>query len=314
MSRTLWIVASLMALGGVAMAETGLDSQFFPGLAERTDAEVRLAGLARLYPQRVLDAPPETENPRAGQAPLVEELSRGIVYIRIYDLDTSEEAFHEHIDTVALIIDARFLWTPVDQLRATWLWKWFGPDAPRTQWVGEGQPSPQEQSATGPRAEVVSGETPVTREPPVIFLVNGRTRGGIEAWLAALQSDGRVVAIGHPTAGATGRYRPAHSAEGYWVVTGDIRAEDGESLLGEGLMPEVRIRVSAEADARAWERVEQGIDIPAVLNLPWSEPEGSGGSTETASRKPTLPAHDAVLQRAVDIAVARQLLGEVATP
>lgn len=275
---------------------------FFPGLEARTEQDVYLQGLVRLYPGRLLDEEPESLSPAASREPLVEELPGKIAYVRVYDLAKALPALEASGAEPALIWDFRYLATPVTSeavaglTQATRLLGAEGLSAASSGGQGGNEALAQSRAAIG----------------PVIVLVNHRTRGGVEAALDALQRAGTVMTVGTRTAGMTGAYRPLEGQSGYWIIEDELLAVGGDSLLGHGLKPKSLVDVTPEADFLGYQLIESGQSPEAILRLelpgrqraPRSEEEGD--SVESNQR----PA-DPVLQRAVEIIVALRVLGRL---
>lgn len=281
--------------------------EFFPRLEQQNPERVFFEGLVTLYPGRVLNHSPEILRPAAKREPLVEILPRGIRYVRVYDLEQSLQILAESTDSPALIWDFRYLYAPyaVSKSLLTMMAPiGFEPPA-KLQKVGHFSDGHSRTSGPGPGPIEPDGATRVNY--PAIVLVNAQTRGPVEAALDALQRNQAIMTIGTHTAGLTGSYKPAPHVEGFWVIQGEVRASGGPSLLGAGLSPEVSVNVSPEADFVGYQLLETGYDAADVLKI--ELPDVDTGADDEAEE--ALRPGDPVMQRAVEIIIALQVLGKL---
>lgn len=276
-----------------------LKEEFFPGLEELPLETIVWAGLARLYPGTLLEAPPQPEYRPETAEPIVAVLPGEIRYVRVRDLQTALPELKKWADEPTLIIDLRFVYGdyPIS-LEFASIWTARADEQVEAVGTIEVQANPPESSAIVRRQ----------RAEPVIILVNKRTAGALEAFVDALQSSGRCVAVGTPTAGMTGSYRQLDNPTGYWIVQGEWMARGGESLLSKGMQPEVMVSVSAEADYQAYQRAPRGVPLERTLRGDWPLQGLSGANGETADNA---LGHDRILQRAFEIIVALQILGKL---
>jgi len=240
------------------------------------------------------------------KADAIEELPRGITYLRIYDLQSGLPKMTESTRSPALIWDFRYLAGNYPQSREL-LEVMAEPGAaqlPSLQTVGnfktpQGDP-PEE-----------ANEPAQARRPgqPVIVLVNQRTRGPVEAALDALQATGSILTVGTRTAGMTGSYQAAPCTQGFWVIDGEILAAEGASLLGRGLTPEIAVAVTPEADFVGYQLLETGYATADILKLELPSTETGAEPNEEGTLRPS----DPILQRAVEIVIALQVLGKLPT-
>lgn len=303
-----WTAEAFELPDAVSAANSALfPSIFFPEIDQLPPETIYLAGLARLYPGRVIEHAPENfaaPGTRSLRAPLIEELPRGITYLRIYDLQSGLPQMAKSTRSPALIWDFRYLAGNYPQSREL-LEVMAEPGAaqrPSLQTVGnfktpQGDP-PQEAS-----------EPAQARRPgqPVIVLVNQRTRGPVEAALDALQATGSILTVGTRTAGMTGSYQAAPGTQGFWVIDGEIQAAEGASLLGRGLTPEIAVAVTPEADFVGYQLLETGYATADILKLELPSSETGAEPNEEGTLRPS----DPVLQRAVEIVIALQVLGKL---
>jgi hypothetical protein len=253
-----------------------------PGeFAEHSQRELVWRGLASLYPEKVLTAPPVVFTGHSPAPPLEAELPRGVTYLRLYDPALAVEALEAVQNPQKLILDLRYCATP----------------AP---------------------ASFVTLVEELGQTHPLIVLVNRRTAGQLEVQLADLQAAKKILTVGTPTAGQTGQYMPIPGLEGFYVLTEETLTADGNSLLGKGLTPSVAVDTTPQADYLAYNLVERGTSVAAVLQMQVAAPtapattpnDAATGVNEQKSSATTadLPL-DATLQRGIDVIVALQVMG-----
>lgn len=273
----------------VVLEEETFSRVWFSG--EEPLDEIVLHGLAQRYPDRLTQTPPP--NPENGQkrSPAVEELPRGIAYARVYQLPALGEIPDAAWQTPALILDFRFLESGPDTKASADLLAMLGLEP------GE---------ANYPQGVALPDEDAVQRRSdgahPAVVLVNSSTTGPVEAALDALQRAGRILAIGLPTAGRTGRYRELAAHPGWYVIEAESKVP-GHSLLGEGMEPEIVVGVTPEDDYRGFFVYEKGGALSAMVDFV----AGSVDPEDGADKAPT----DPILQRAVQVILALQALGEL---
>jgi hypothetical protein len=272
-----------------------VDPALFPGLDKIPPADLELAGLAALYPGRLLHEPPATTDPsNPNRLPYSRDISHSLTYLRIYDLASAQAKLADALTHPTVILDLRYLTSsPADaEAFADTLAKAGLPSAP-VKALGD-LPVP----AALPT--LPAGNTTPPAPPLVLALVNHQTSGPLEAWLAAFQAADSVLAIGSPTAGQPGIYRPVQSSPTYYILVGELQPSTG-SLVGPGLQPRFAVDVTPEQNYRAYVELERGADLPSLLTP-------AHAASVTPSTDDTT---DLVLQRAVDIVAALQLLGRV---
>lgn len=273
--------------------------EFFPDISEQSPEKIFLEGMVTLYPGRILDKAPESSNATPIREPLTEALPRGITYMRVYDFESAEEQIKENIEIPALIIDLRYLHG--DYVSAVSFLSLLG--MPNELQIEGKYNIPKFASSDLSKPE---------RHHPVIILVNHRTRGAIEAALESLQIAGKIMTVGTHTAGATGSYEPVPSIEGFWVITGSVQSSNGSSLLGVGLTPDVPVSVTPEEDFTGYQLIESGSSAESILRseLPTLDP-ASDDSDNSDDNSNGLKPVDHIMQRAVDIIIALQILGKL---
>lgn len=249
--------------------------------AEHSQRELVWRGLAALYPEKVLTAPPVTFTGHSPAPPLQAELPRGVTYLRLYDPALAVEALEAVKNPQKLILDLRYCATP----------------AP---------------------ASFVTLVEELGQQHPLIVLVNGRTAGQLEVQLADLQAAKKILTVGTPTAGQTGTYAPVPGLDGFYVLKEETLTADGNSLLGKGLTPSVAVETTPQADYLAYNLVERGTAVTAVLQMQAAAPpapvppldEDATGANEEKSPAPATDRPlDAILQRGLDVIVALQVMG-----
>ncbi|HTB63200.1 MAG TPA: hypothetical protein VK737_06390 [Opitutales bacterium] len=298
----------------------------FPDADQHDATEIQLAGLAELYPGRILHQAPITlRTGSVGLPPFEQSLPRGVTYLRVYDLAVSEAKLTETLTNPLVIIDLRYVTAdaPTAEAFADTLAK-TGLDSAPVHGLGEVK-DPAD----------LPPPTSADKAPPlVLVLVNKQTSGPLEAWLAAFQAKQSVLAVGTTTAGQPGSYFPSTNHTDFFIISGELVPDSG-SVVGSGLKPQFSVEVTPEQDYLAYQKAESNRDVSALLRqyrtlaaTPAPAPvTASGTVAQTAS--PALPATtapattpaaasvsttseevgDLVLQRAVDVVAALQVLG-----
>jgi hypothetical protein len=316
MPLPVFLAAALLAL------PPGVDPTLLPGADTRDPDEIELAGLAALYPGSILHHPPQDlQVANLGRFPKSVELLRNalnIYYVRVYDLKSSKSQLADALaSNPLLIIDFRYVVAEApdaedfaDALARAGLAS--GP----VHAVGAG-------SSIHEPADLPAPVNPDKPAPLVLVLVNGQTAGPLEAWLAAFQEKESVLAVGRPTAGQPGVYQPAPGHQDYYIISGELQPESG-SVAGTGLLPRFEVDVTPEQNKLAYDRVESGTDVSAMLrrdhvtaaaaaNAQTPAPANGTAAPGTTPASPAAAsdAGDPVLQRAVDVVAALQVLGRV---
>lgn len=281
------------------------DKAFFPELSKEAPEQIFLEGMVALYPGRVLNEAPENSINKSSRNPLIESLPRGITYIRVYDIEKARQTLIENIKNPALIWDFRFL--EGDYADALMLLQLF-PEIPDPNQLittkGKYTISEIDQvQANGHQSDTI-------RDHPVLILINQKTRGAIEAAIEALQGDEKVMTVGTESAGATGSYKPVPGVKGFWVIEGEVQPNNGVSLLGIGVQPTVPVHVTPGEDFTGYQLIESGSSASTLLRteLPnLDEGLDEHSSDDNNGLRPV----DRILQRAVDIIIALQVLGKL---
>lgn len=308
----------MLALTLIALAALPLppetNPELFPGAEQYSAAEVELAGMMALFPGHILHGPPRANDPaNTGRPPKMAQLPRDVYYLRIYDLAASLPQIEQCLNQQLVILDFRYVTADAASSEAfAGLLAKAGLASAPLQGIGtikEPEPLP------APKTENKDHSPPV-----VLALVNGQTSGPLEAWLEVFQEKESVLAVGQPTAGQPGKYEKYDSQPGYYIITGELRPESG-SLTGVGVKPRFLVEVTPQQNDVAYFTVERGtVDISNMLRhertATTAAPAAATGNATSAppatqSVTVTTEATDLVLQRAVDVVAALQVLGRV---
>lgn len=292
MLKTALLIA--LALSPAAQAVVELSPDFFPGLDQHDDAQIRLHGLAALFPGRVLFEAPRLTPPSARtEAARIEDLPREIKYIRVYRLDEATAAIRQHGDAPSLILDFRYVRSPHT-----------GSELAAALHGNSELPAP---STVGVVPETITDELEALKElsadrsHPTIVLCNRETAGPFEALLYNMQQQGAIIAVGEPTAGQTAFYQKINPRT--WMIEGELRPQADVSLVGTGFTPRIQIKVTAEENYSSYHLYEAGTPINRLLRQ-----ESRRTHTEDQPTEETTIEHDRILQRGVDIAAALQVI------
>lgn len=277
----------------------GVELPLFPALDNYDSEEIRLHGLAALYPGRVLFQDPSLSLNTASEprdAARVENLPRDITYIRVYRLEQAQAVLRAQQQQPALIIDFRYL---KSELAAVDILDVFERNACLRGLTTTGQ-VPEQLIATTSRSDASKAPQ---RRIPAIVLCNRETAGPFEASLERLQRAGSIIVVGEPSAGRTGFYRKTKYQA--WILHGEIRPDAKTSLVGTGVQPRIHITTSAEDNYSSYHRYEAGTSLVHLLR------DANQPSTEPDNQEPLAIDNigpDRVLQRGVDIITALQVL------
>lgn len=285
--------AVLAIASALSTAAKQADSALFPDLESYSQEEIKLHGLARLYPGRILFEPPQqSTNSLRDQAAKVEELTRGVKYIRIYRLEEALKLIETQIQHPALILDARYLQSSHS---GSPLASMLGQNALLTQIQTVGQVPAN--LSTELKAQ---SQSPLPRKAPFIVLCNRETAGPFEAVLHNLQAAGAAIIVGEASAGRTGFYKQLPYKQ-IWKIEGEIRPTTQHSLVGIGIQPRIRVATSPEESYIAYHLYEAGTKLEKLLQAP-------KGTDESSSQDGPSLQTDPVLQRGFDIVTALQIL------
>jgi hypothetical protein len=291
--------ATVFCLAAASTPVNGVELPLFPELDHYDSEEIRLHGLAALYPGRVLFEDPRlslrtVSAPR--DAARVETLPRDITYLRLYRLDEALAALNAQQAQPALIVDFRFL---KSELAAVDILHVFAQHTCFSDLSTIGQVPDGLIAATPPPEH-----KPQQRRTPVIVLCNRETAGPFEVVLERLQRSGAIIAVGEPTAGHTGFYQKTNNYQA-WTLIGEIRPDAETSLVGTGFQPRIQIQTSAEENYSSYHRYEAGTSLVRLLR---AADQASIDADSKEVDATDMIGHDRVLQRGVDIVTALQVL------
>ncbi len=304
----------LLAIAALSLPP-GVDPLLPAEAANRDPVEVQLAGLAALYPGRVLHHEPQGPiQTNLDRLPKVVDLPRNVTYLRAYNLDDKTRKQIEDLlakqTLTALIVDLRYVFA----------------DAPDAENFAEvlaraGLPSAALNGlgtlATSPL--ILPGPATDKQAPPMVLaMVNSQTAGPLEAWLETFQERESVLLVGTATAGQPGKYDPVEGHADFWILKGELQPESGP-ITGTGVKPRFAVDVKPEQDYLAWSKVESGADIATMLRqdrvlraggiTPAPSPApGTIAPPATAPATPVEETADLTLQRALDVVAAMQVL------
>lgn len=291
----------------------GVDPTLFPDVDKLPAGEIELAGLASLYPGRILhEAPQSLDEHDKGRAPMhYDSLPRNLDYLRVYDLGVALPQITKLLnDKPALILDLRFLRTDAnDAAGLAGVLSQAGLEHAAIHSEGEAIFEPGKLPAHDPKD---------TRPAPVVLvLVNGLTSGPVEAWLAAFQEKDGVLLVGTPTAGQPAHYKAMEGHPGYYIIDGELLPASG-SLVGLGVKPRFQVDVTPEQSYDAYYFVERGGDIKTLLQHDATTTTASAPAKPATAASAPIPQSvpveeisDPVLQRAVDVVAALQVLNRL---
>jgi len=286
-----------------------VDPALFPDVEKVTSEEIELAGLSALYPGRILHEAPHTiDHEDQGRPAKAFDLPRNLTCLRVYDLDTALPKIKQLLDDKpALILDLRFVWAdakPAEAFAA--LLSDAGLDYDTVHSEGATLPEPAKFPARDPK---------ITKSAPVVLaLVNGMTSGPLEAWLAAFQEKESVLLVGTTTAGQPAHYKTSVNHPGFYIIDGELLPVSG-SLVGSGVKPRFQVDVTPQESYTAYHFLENREDITTLLrhDAPAPAPAKPAATTPAPIPQsvPNQEISDPVLQRAVDVVAALQVLGRL---
>lgn len=301
----LLLSAALLAL------PPGVDPTLFPDVDKVTTEEIELAGLASLYPGRILHETPHTLDANdQGRKPAAYDLPRNLSYLRVYDLGASLPQIAQLLaDKPALILDLRYVCADAKAAEGfAGVLSAAGLDYNLVHGEGDTMPEPGKLPTRDPK---------ITKPTPVVLaLVNGMTAGPVEAWLEAFQEKDSVLLVGTPTAGQPAHYKPIPANPGYFIIDGELLPVSG-SLVGSGVKPRFPVDVTPEQSYDTYFFVERGGVITTLLRHDTNTTPAPAKPATTATPAPipqSVPVEeiaDPVLQRAVDVVAALQVLGRL---
>lgn len=297
--------------------------EFFPGLQEQSDAAVLLAGLRSIYPKRILDHAPRSEMPEP-TPPVVRELGKSGTYIRVLNLQEALPIIEEHFDSEVLLLDFRFLAADLESTID------LGAMLSRQSRLEFSLVGDYPSFGYSLEDGVLSVESRSLRssKPAIFTLSNHLTRGPIEALLDQLKTDGDIISIGTASAGRTAIFHQFPTLPSYYLMTGEIRAQEGNSLVESGFVPQVNVSVTPDNDLIGYSGLRKSVTIDQVIQarveklrfdeatllrergLESSQSSSPATKNDEADEIAEVPL-DLILQRAMNIVKALQALGRI---
>lgn len=235
-------------------------SELFPGVDELDESELLLEALQNHFPGRVLDESPPLPLENDGE-PTGREGDSGVSYIRVGNLGAALPRIERNLNESVLLVDLRFVHGAMEDSIA--LGSLLAGDAA----LGFdliGQYARGSEFAETDRL-VVSTETAPSPGATVLVLINGLTSGALEAVLAELQANNRVLTIGTRSAGLTATYRRIPAHPGWFAVNGEIRPESTGSLVGIGLDPAIQVDVDPDDETVAYADFDPDRPLNTIL-------------------------------------------------
>jgi hypothetical protein len=176
---------------------------------------------------------------------------------------------------------------------------------------------------TGRQDRVFSSERDPAFRGLVMVLTDGDTVGAAEAVAAALRFYNRALLIGQTTAGRAAEYSDLSLPSGkiLRVAVAEIVSPDGRSLFPDGIKPDLPVEMST-ADKRqifqlsaekgmgpfVYEAGRPHMNEAALLAGTNPEVEAAEAAQQRRGRAPEKPpAHDPVLQRALDVVTSLEV-------
>ncbi|MGC6424799.1 MAG: hypothetical protein ACON4O_07420 [Lentimonas sp.] len=294
------IGSTFLALLGVSALE--YDEAFFPAFKQHSAESLQLRGLAELYPNTILFEAPELKvRSLREEAASIETIPPDITYVRIYRLEEAIDVIQKVIESPALILDMRYLQSESAGMELARLLN-NGSNTASVTVVGE-----VPVSITTSKTKLEKETTP--RKHPAIVLCNRQTAGPFEAMLHSLQSNQSVIAVGEATAGRTGSYKKTNNE--IWMIKGEVRPDADTSLLATGFIPRIAIDATPETNYLSYNLYEAGTPISHLLRGERITNEAVSENEDRAADGAETFEPDAVLQRAVDIVAALQILQQL---
>lgn len=170
-----------------------------------------------------------------------------------------------------------------------------------------------ENTNLGQKERFENTRDPLFPQTPLVVLINGETRGAVEALAATLQLHKRALLIGRASAAqcfATSDL-PLDDGKLLRLATRKVALKEGETLWARPVEPEIAVRVALEEErgmvfGTAPKREKKPAPVTSVF--PRSEAELLSAYESPAEPRPARPAttleeqtDDPVLQRALDV-------------
>lgn len=307
-------------------ARTGLDlgdaslfpPEFFPSLAEVSEQELLLAGLQSLFPRQIVTQAPDLKLPESAP-PVVRDLEGKGVYIRVKDLPSALSAIEENLSRPVVVLDLRFL---AADLESTLTLGTYLTRKSTLTLARAGNYPVADQELNGSQL-TIEGRRLRRANQTVFTLSNHETRGPLEALLAQLKLDGEIISIGTASAGATAVFEPFPGLDAYYLISGEVRPANKDSLVETGFVPQVKIAVSETDDRIGYDSLREGVSLDDLTQARESKPRidearllrqrsPSPSRTEPANNEEQVDVpQDPILRGALTIVKALEALGKI---
>jgi hypothetical protein len=290
-----------------------------------TDTELNRAtveGLVARLPRGVVLLPDKESAPSEAPSAFYSEVLDGrIGYLRLGSLnDANLQAMDKGLGNFAakkvdaLIVDLRSSQGTSDFAVAAEFAKRFCP---------KGKPLFTLRKAAARQDRVFSSDRNPAFQSLIMVLADGDTSGAAEALASALRFYDKALIIGQPTAGRAVEYSdfPLPGGKILRVAVAEAVSPDGRPLFADGIKPDLSVEMQA-ADKRqifqlsaekgmgpfVYETGRPHMNEAALLAGTNPEVEEWGAAQQRRGRGPEKqPAHDPVLQRALDVVTSLEV-------
>lgn len=289
--------------------------EFFTNLPEISEAELLLAGLKSLFPDRIVTTPPVVELPEEAP-PVLREIGANGVYIRVAHLPSALPIIKEQLARPLVVLDLRFLQADLESTLT--LGSYLTRSSQMTlSRVGDYPVPPQFLEGSSISIEGMRLRAP---SQTVFILSNHETKGSLESLLAQLKSDEEIISVGVSSPGATATFAPFPGIEGYHKINGEIRPGTRASLIGIGFVPRVAISVTPSEDRLGYQSLRPEVSLEDLIQTRESKTRfdearllrehSVSPSPDEATNRVTLPP-DPILRGAFHIVTALEALGKI---
>jgi len=290
-----------------------------------TDAELTRAtvqGLITRLPHGIMLLPGKESNPPEAPSPFYSEILGGhIGYLRVGAVDSANlQALDKALSSFtgkkvdALIVDLRASSVASDLTTAADFAKRFCPKG-KLLFTLHKPAARQDRTFNSDHEPAFQGL--------VMVLADGDTLGAGEAVAAALRFYDKALVIGQPTAGGAVEYAdlPLPSGKILRLAVAEMISPDGRSLFPEGIKPDLPVEMSMEDKRQIFQSSSgkgmgpfvyetAGPHMNEAALLAGTNPEVDAAQAAQQRRGRALekpPAHDAVLQRALDVVTSIEI-------
>ena len=290
-----------------------------------TDAELTRAtvqGLITRLPHGIMLLPGKESKPPEAPSPFYSEILGGhIGYLRVGALDSANlQALDKALSSFtgkkvdALIVDLRASSVAKDLTTAADFAKRFCPKG-KLLFTLHKPAARQDRTFNSDHEPAFQGL--------VMVLADGDTLGAGEAVAAALRFYDKALVIGQSTAGGAVEYAdlPLPSGKILRLAVAEMISPDGRSLFPEGIKPDLPVEMSMEDKRQIFQSSSgkgmgpfvyetAGPHMNEAALLAGTNPEVDAAQTAQQRRGRALekpPAHDAVLQRALDVVTSIEI-------